>query len=161
MISVCLVVASIVGQWCATGVENILVGDCTEMGRDSYLCQVEYLPAFLSYYDPSICDAYPTNCLDGGTHFGNGEPVTEERYGDTAACPIDWVPQTVAIDGVGRWVCRDTGGGIAPVYREVWLWDNGTAQKVWMWVVTLDILYHHTPGSYPWWAFRVFDWSFD
>ncbi len=159
--SVCLVVLGIVGQWCYSGTENILVGECTEMGADSYLCvaQAESLPVFLSYYDPAICDEHPTNCFGDGSRFANGELVTEERYGDTAACPVDWVGETIAVPDVGDFVCRDTGGRIHPMYREVWVSGENGMSLEWQWVIVLDILWHHQPDNYPWWAYQTHAWQ--
>lgn len=96
-------------------------------------------PLRISWYDPSLCPASPINCWGSGKRFRNGEVVTAERYGDTAACIREWFGRTVVIPELNmRLVCRDTGGKIVEADDYIWI----------------DILARSHPGPpyiYNWW----------
>lgn len=150
---VCLIVATIVGQWCYTVYDSgALIGSCTELQRDSYVCEVDAaaLPLFASVYDTEICDEHPTNCFDGGTHFANGTPTSPEWYDVAAACPTDWTNSGTRLSLPNiplDLICMDTGGRIHPMYREVWSPDG----YVWRWVIVIDVYFpFHELGWPPW-----------
>lgn len=158
MSTVCLIVLGIAGQFCHS--PATLIGECTAMNHEQYLCVVAEaeLPLFLSIYDPAICDTHPTNC-DGDPDFGTGIPFADEWYEVAAACPVDWVWQTITVPGIGEWHCIDTGGRIHPQFREVW---NFSAEPVleWQWVIVLDVCYPHHEAGWPWWALQSYsEWS--
>jgi hypothetical protein len=156
---VCLVVIGMSGQYCAS--PAYLVGECTEMNHEQYLCVADEseLPLFLSIYDPAICEEHPINC-DGDTAFGTGIPFGEEWYNVAAACPLDWVGSQVSVGGIGDYHCMDTGGRIHPQFRPVWTFEPGKAEKVWMWVIVVDVCYPHHRDGWPVWSLQHYDeWS--
>jgi hypothetical protein len=162
--SVCLTVLGIIGQFCYGPASPI--GECVEMNYSQYACTVEAdeLPLFVSVYDYAICDEHPINCFNGGTHFANGIPTGPEWYEVAAACPHAWVGSYLSVPAVYDYplYCVDTGGRIHPMFREVWVFDrvSGQAEKVWMWVIMLDILYPYHLYGWPGYALQAYsDWQ--
>lgn len=149
MTTVCLFVVSLVGMWCETGIQNITIGDCVELGRYEYICEAETsdMPAYLSAYDTAWCDQYPTNGYGDCSHFANGTPVDPLWYGVAMACPYDLVPSKVVVptSGLGVMECIDTGGAIKPDYREVWIVAaDGSRELRFSWVIIFDVYHQFT-----------------
>jgi len=96
------------------------------------------MPIVTTWYDYALgginCDSDCSMMADGSAS------VDATYYGDdivsTAACIQEWVGETVMIDGLGIFRCRDTGGDMIiefnDVYRE--------------WVIHLDVLSHSAIG---------------
>ncbi len=69
--TVCILILSIIGSWCvslddtpdlaAAHTSSALIGECTELHRDDYICVVDEadIPLFLSVYDTAISDDHP------------------------------------------------------------------------------------------------------
>jgi len=160
--SVCLIVIGIVGQFCHA--PAALIGDCVDMNYENYLCVADApeLRMFVSVYDYALCDEHPINCYGDGSYFANGIPTGPEWYEIAAACPHSWVGSYISLPDVYDHLlyCVDTGGRITPTFREVWVFDDsGRAEKVWMWVIMLDILYPHHLYGWPGYALQAYsDW---
>jgi len=160
--SVCLIVLGIVGQFCYSPAYPI--GECTEMNHDQHLCTVEAnaLPLFVSVYDYAICDTHPINCFGDGSRFANGVATGPEWYEIAAACPAGWTGSTLAIPAVFDYDlrCMDRGGRVHPQFRQVWTFEPGNAQLVWLWVIVVDVLYPHHLYGWPEYALQVYpDWQ--
>lgn len=159
--NVCLLVLGL-GQFCYGPAYPI--GECVEMNYDQHYCTVEAaaLPLFVSIYDYAICEEHPINCFGDGSRFANGIATGPEWYEVAAACPFAWVGSRLSIPNIYAHdiYCVDTGGRIHPQFREVWVFDNGYAELVWMWVIVIDILYPHHLYGWPWYALQVYhDWQ--
>lgn len=76
--------------------------------------EMRHLPIITTYYDPSLGGI---NCDSDCTTFANMEKVTPDKYGNTAACPGEWLGKTIVIDDK-PYVCRDTGGAIGLDYDD-------------------------------------------
>ena len=86
-----------------------------------YKHQNNELAILITWYDPKLgginCDSDCSMLADGSAtanaiYYGNA-PVS------TAACLREWIGRTVTIDGLGTFLCRDTGGGIVTKYNEI------------------------------------------
>ena len=66
-------------------------------------------PLKISWYDPLLGGI---NCDHDCTTMASGVKVTEDRYGNTAACLREWMGAYVVIPGLGEFQCLDTGGAI-------------------------------------------------
>lgn len=68
-------------------------------------------PLYVTHYDPVLGGI---NCMAPCNQFGTGEVITEGHYYDgrqgAAACIERWRGHVVTIEGLGRFVCKDTGG---------------------------------------------------
>lgn len=161
---VCILILSIAGSWCSVApTSSALIGDCTELHRDGYICiaAASDIPLFLSVYDTAICAEHPINCFEGGTHFANGTPTSPEWYGTAAACPLDWTNTgtRLSIPNIPlSLICLDTGGRVHPMYREVWIGDG----YAWRWVIVIDVYYPQGELGWPWWALLPHEnWSIE
>jgi hypothetical protein len=101
------------------------------------------LPAVMTWYDPSIGGI---NCDDDCNHVADGTLITEDLYGQIAACDRRLLGHNVTIEGVGTFRCRDTGGMIRPMWSQYY-------QR---WVLYFDIMLHESP-EYNYWLFE--EWS--
>lgn len=150
--TVCLTIYALIGMWCVQTFDAAaLTGECTELHRDDYYCVVTDLPLFLSVYDTAICDEYPINCFEGGTHFANGTPTSPDWYGTAAACPLDWTNGGTHLslpDIPLNLICLDTGGRVHPMFRETW---NGNGYS-WQWVIVVDVYWPQGELGWPWWS---------
>lgn len=98
-------------------------------------------PLKISWYDPLLGGI---NCDSDCTTMASGVKVTEDRYGNTAACLREWIGQTVVIPGIGEFKCLDTGGAIIehPDY------------------IYIDLLLHEPLPNAPW-GTMIYDWSLE
>lgn len=105
-------------------------------------------PILVTYYDVAFCYdeggnvIENINCDSDPGHFADGTAVLPESYGRVAACIPEWLGRTVVIEGVGEWLCRDTGGAIEVVWNDYY-------EQV---VIHVDVL-AHSPPSYNYWLF--------
>ena len=103
------------------------------------------LPAVVTWYDPSLC-AYPEgkiNCDSDPTHVADGTLITEDLYGEIAACDRRLLGRDVTIGNIGTFRCRDTGGMIKPMWSRYYE----------RWVLYFDIMLHENP-YYNYWLFE-------
>lgn len=116
-LTVCLIVATLVGSMCTNEVtfikectaedtgadlchvsflESVLVGDCSLEMPQMYVChaEVEDIMLWAQYYDPALCEfeEYQMNCDSDPHHLADGTP-TEECYDVCMACPDGWQPK--------------------------------------------------------------------
>ena len=154
----CIMVASISGIWCAADAEPVEGWNCHSTWFGTH-CVVDDLPFFLSTYDPDECEEHPTNCSDPSDPWhGAVSRLSPNDYGTVAACPVDWLWDTITIPDIPLTVsCEDTGGRIHPTYRQIWVFDDGPARTEWAWVVVIDVLNDHSADPWPWWSLQAWD----
>jgi hypothetical protein len=99
-------------------------------------------PVLISWYDPAIGGI---NCDSDCTVFADMTPVTDEAYGQVAACPVEWIGKRITIPQVGDYLCRDTGGAIRVTY------DDGRG-----WHIPIDILAKEQPDMF---GYLISGWS--
>jgi len=75
-------------------------------------------PLKISWYDPILGGI---NCDSDCSTMATGTKVTEERYGNTAACIREWTGKTVVIEGLGEFECLDRGGAIIEHEGYIWI----------------------------------------
>lgn len=75
-------------------------------------------PLKISWYDPILGGI---NCDSDCSTMATGAKVTEERYGNTAACIREWTGRTVVIEGLGEFECLDRGGAIVEHEGYIWI----------------------------------------
>lgn len=75
-------------------------------------------PLKISWYDPALGGI---NCMEPCDQMATGVKVTEDRYGNTAACIADWTGRTVVIAGLGEFECLDRGGAIIEHEGYIWI----------------------------------------
>lgn len=98
-------------------------------------------PLKISWYDPALGGI---NCDHDCTTMASGVKVTEDRYGNTAACLREWLGAWVVIPGIGEFQCLDTGGAII---------EHPT-------FIYIDLLLHEPLPNAPW-GTMVDDWSLE
>ena len=78
------------------------------------------LPAILSVYDPLQCDkpGGEINCDSDPAHFATGIDVGPEWYGRAAACDPRLLGAVVTFEGIGSFMCIDTGAAIGERWSE-------------------------------------------
>jgi len=93
-------------------------------------------PIKLTWYDPQLGGI---NCDGDCSTLGNGQRVTEDLYGRSAACPLEWIGDTLLlqVSESETWAlgCNEGGGAIKLTY-------NKDLKRM---VVNVDILLH-APG---------------
>ncbi|RMG89620.1 MAG: hypothetical protein D6706_21025, partial [Chloroflexi bacterium] len=75
-------------------------------------------PLKISTYDPAEGGI---NCDHDCSVLADGTQFDVSLYWNTAACPADWIGRTVAINGIGTFKCRDTGGAIKEHEDFIWI----------------------------------------
>lgn len=98
-------------------------------------------PLKISWYDPSLGGI---NCMEPCNIMASGVEVTEDRYGNTAACLKEWMGAYVVIPGIGEFRCLDTGGAII---------EHPT-------FIYIDLLLHESLPNAPF-GTMIYDWSLE
>lgn len=153
--TICLIVITLLGQFCAVDAEPI--GDCVSIDNHNMICTIEseQLRIRASYYNPYLCyDGHSINCDSDPTKTSTGYN-TSDCFDWCMACPIGWtkssalgVTESVTIDfgeSIGQWTCNDNGGEITVKWGE---WYFG--EFVEEWVIIVDFMVEQEPFWYLW-----------
>lgn len=145
-------ISTAIGSACAVGAEP--VGQCHDAG-DGIICTAHpyQIPIYASWYDPVLGGI---NCDNSCDHKALRQ-FHPAQYGNSAACPHDWIATTFEVMVTGeRWYCDDRGGAIKLGWRPVWTAATG---RYFTWAWTVDFMIDST-GDVPWWAYTLLDWRF-
>jgi hypothetical protein len=146
---ICLTIATITITTCVQGAQPI--GDCQQRMAEVTDCTIEADELLIrgQWYYPPLGG---TNCQDPCYETGDGTHYTD-CLNWCLACPLGWYGRWIEFDNwIGRWQCRDHGGGIKVSYGEYFT-QHG---RVTGWVILVDFLVAEEPA----WAYWFLEWQF-
>lgn len=103
---------------------------------------ITQMPVLVTWYDPALGGV---NCDSDCTTYADGTLVTPDDYGQVSACIPEWLGASITIDGLGSFMCRDTGASIGVDYN---VYYEG-------WVIYVDILHEEPPD----WNYQLREWQ--